>query len=68
MKTIRIMLNGVDGKLYNDFKAACTKKGLLTMPKAADLFNRIMGDFLLDVSKGLSGDDQETKKTRGVKK
>ena len=42
----RVMLSGVDLKLYQDFKIVCENKGLRLMHKAAELFNKAMNEFI----------------------
>jgi hypothetical protein len=47
----KIMLKGVDKALYTRFKTLCVKLGLLVMPKASDLFNQAIGDFIIEKEK-----------------
>lgn len=43
----KVMLKGVDKSLYLRFKQLCVAKGLLIMPKASELFNRALREFLI---------------------
>lgn len=58
----KVMLKGVDLELYKRFKQLCVQRGLLIMPKASELFNKALRDFLVkndlsvEINKSKRGD------------